>query len=102
MNFINENDRNPDMSWRDFQVCSQLKLPTSLPETGKRGQAGTMGGDKFSLVPQNEDTFSWTQVEDESDLVVPATLKQSLSKSSPKGTPTGVVAVNSLFLQRSL
>ncbi|CAM6078493.1 unnamed protein product [Sphagnum tenellum] len=70
-------------------VCSQLKLPTSLPETGKRGQAGTMGGDKFSLVPQNEDTFSWTQVEDESDLVMPATLKQSLSKSSPKGTPTG-------------
>jgi hypothetical protein len=61
-----------------------------------------MGGDKFSLVPQNEDTFSWTQVEDESDLVMPATLKQSLSKSSPKGTPTGVVAVNSLFLQRSL
>jgi hypothetical protein len=35
MIFINENDRNPDMSWRDFQVCSQLKLPTSLPETGK-------------------------------------------------------------------
>ncbi|CAK9201858.1 unnamed protein product [Sphagnum troendelagicum] len=80
---------NPEMSWWDFQVCSQLKLPTSLPETGKRGQAGTMGGDKFSLVPQNEDTFSWTQVEDESDLVMPATLKQSLSKSSPKGTPTG-------------
>ncbi|KAH8943778.1 hypothetical protein BDL97_13G072500, partial [Sphagnum fallax] len=67
-------------------VCSQLKLPTSLPETGK---AGTMGSDKFSLAPQNEDTFSWTQVEDESDLVMPATLKQSLSKSSPKGTPTG-------------
>lgn len=61
-----------------------------------------MGGDKFSLVPQNEDTFSWTQLEDESDLVMPATLKQSLSKSSPKGTPTGVVAVNTLFLQRSL
>jgi hypothetical protein len=35
MIFINENDRNPDMSWRDFQVCSQLKLQTSLPETGK-------------------------------------------------------------------
>jgi hypothetical protein len=35
MIFINENDRNPDMSWWDFQVCSQLKLPTSLPETGK-------------------------------------------------------------------
>lgn len=35
MIFINENDRNPDMSWRDFQVCSQLKLLTSLPETGK-------------------------------------------------------------------
>ncbi|CAK9211659.1 unnamed protein product [Sphagnum troendelagicum] len=50
----------------------------------------TMGGDKFSLVPQNEDTFSWTQVEDESDLVMPATLKQSLSKSSPKGTPTAL------------
>lgn len=70
-------------------VCSQLKLLTSLPETGKRGQAGTMGGEKFSLVPQNEDTFSWTQVEDESDLVMPATLNQSFSKSSPKGTPTG-------------